>query len=150
MRIYYHDPGVCVSSAAFSVPGFRYPLDDIERVWRVRRRALGRRSLAAAALLTGAGLAQVGICLAGRWILGGRGLALVVAALVVVRAMARLITGAVAVNAVEDLRRYGRRLELWAGIQGTPVLLVSTDDAIRHGRICRALARALGDRADMR
>jgi hypothetical protein len=66
------------------------------------------------------------------------------------RAVARMIAGATALNAVENIRRYRRHLELWAVISGAQTLLLDTDDAIMHGQVCRALGRALDDRDQRR
>lgn len=147
MRVYYQDSEVTVTPSAFRVRGHAYPLRDIERAWRVRRRAVGSRVRGAALVLVIVVLIQVALILVGRWVLAltSGGMVLVAGMVLFVRWMIHLAAGAPALNALEDIRRYGSRLELWAVVAGADVLLLSTDDAIRHGQVCRALARALAD-----
>jgi hypothetical protein len=47
-----------------------------------------------------------------------------------------------ALRAIEDIRDRGRYRELWALVDGEPVLLWRTTDATRFGIVCRALVRA--------
>jgi hypothetical protein len=147
MRVYYQDSEISITPSGFRGGRQAYPLRDIERAWRVRRRALGGKVKSAALVIAGVILVQVGLVLVGRWALGlaGGGTVLVVAVGLFIRWMIHLAAGAPALNAVEDLRRYGSQLELWAVVSGADVLLLSTDDAIRHGQVCRALSRALAD-----
>jgi uncharacterized protein DUF6232 len=147
MRVYYQDSEVCITPAVFRGGGRTYPLRDIERAWRVRRRALGGKVKSAGSVLLIVVLIQVVLVLVGRWVLAltSGGMVLVAGVVLFVRWMIHLAAGAPALNAVEDLRRYGSRLELWAVVGGADVLLLRTDDAIRHGQVCRALARALAD-----
>ena len=149
MRIYYEDAQVCVSSAGLRTHGRRYRLGDVEHAWRAGRPEVGRRAAAAASMALGAVLAQLLFALVGRWVLTGGHVHLTMAVLIVCTA-ARVLAGATVLDAVEDVRRYGHRLELWARIAGMPVLLLSTDDAIRYGQICRALVRALDNRHHVR
>jgi hypothetical protein len=147
MRVYYQDSEISITPSAFRGGEQAYALRDIERAWRVRRRALGSKVRSAALVIAVVILVQVALVLVGRWALGlaGGGTVLVVAVVLFIRWMIHLAAGAPALNAVENLRRYGSRLELWAIVDGGEVLLLSTDDAIRHGQVCRALARALAD-----
>jgi hypothetical protein len=147
MRVYYQDSEVCITPSGFQVSGRAYPLRDIERAWRLRRRALGSKVRSAGSVLAVVVLIQVVLVLVGRWVLAltSGGMVLVAGVVLFVRWMIHLAAGAPALNAVEDLRRFGSRLELWAVVAGDEVLLLSTDDAIRHGQVCRALARALAD-----
>jgi flagellin-like protein len=147
MRVYYQDSEVCITPAAFRGDGQAYPLRDIERAWRVRRRALGGKVKSASSVIGLVVVIQVVLVLVGRWVLAltSGGMVLVAGVVLFVRWMIHLAAGAPALNAVEDLRRYGSRLELWAVVNGADVLLLRTDDAIRHGQVCRALARALAD-----
>ncbi|HEY0535863.1 MAG TPA: DUF6232 family protein [Actinoplanes sp.] len=149
MRVYYQDSEISITSSAFRGGEQAYPLRHIQRVWRVRRRAMGRKVRSAGVVLAVVILVQVVLVLVGRWAFGlaGGGTVLVVAVVLFIRWMIHLAAGAPALNAVEDLRRYGSRLELWAVVAGADVLLLSTDDAIRHGQVCRALARALADQS---
>jgi hypothetical protein len=158
MRLYYQDERVRITSTAVWVDGRRYRLRELERVWRQGLPVVGRRMLFGVILLLFALLAKTATgC--GRWSEDGGdsgqswmgaaivGLLVLAAALLVVGVFG-LLTSAVALRGIEDIRRYGRRLELWASVRGRPVLLVRTDDAIRYGRVRRALIRALNDRDD--
>jgi len=148
MRVYYQDAEVSITPSGFRAGGQSYRLRDIEQVWWVRHRALGRRVRGAAGVLAVVLVIQVGLILLGRWVLAltSGGMVLVAGLVLFVRWMIHLAAGAPALNALEDLRRYGSRLELWAVVAGSDVLLFHTDDAVRHGQICRALARAIADR----
>ena len=147
MRTYYEDAQIRVSSSVCSVGARHYPIGDIEWAWRVGHRRVGRRAaFAIALLLLCSGVQLACVLAAGRWP-PADSLTLTMVAILVIRATVRLLTAPAAIHAVEDLRRYGRRWELWAIVAGCPVLLLHTDDAIRHGQVCRALARALTSRA---
>jgi hypothetical protein len=150
VRIYYRDSDVCITSSAFWVRGQGYRLRDIERAWRVRRRTVGRRAVAAALMLAIVVLSQIALLMIGGWVWAGSGIALGAVTVLLLRAVARMIAGATALNAVENIRRYRRRLELWAVVSGVRTLLLDTDDAIVHGQVCRALGRALDDRDQRR
>ncbi|GIF02649.1 DUF6232 family protein [Actinoplanes siamensis] len=147
MRIYYQDADITVAASGVEVGGRRYPLAEIEGAWRQARRAVGRRVLTSLAVLLVVLAAEVLIVLLTRWVWAGRTLAVVAAALLV-RVVAQLMAGTSALQAVEDIRRYGRSRELWVSVAHAPVLLICTDDAIRYGQVCRALTRALDDRDD--
>jgi hypothetical protein len=144
MRIYYQDADVTVAAAGLEVRGRWYPLDGIERAWRRGRRTAGRRAAVAGLVLAVMVAVEISVGLLTRWIWAGPGL-LLVAVILLVRVIAHLAAGSTGLQALEDLRRYGRRLELWVTVAGAPVLVLSTDDAIRHGQVCRALSRALSD-----
>jgi hypothetical protein len=148
MRVYYQDSEICITPSSFRVGGQAYPLRDIEQAWRVRRRALGSRVKGAGSVLGVVVLIQVVLVVIGRWVLAltSGGMVLVGGVVLFVRWMIHLAAGAPALNALEDLRRYGSRLELWAVVAGADVLLFDTDDAVRHGQVCRALSRAIADR----
>lgn len=148
MRIYYQDSEVSITPSGFRAGGQAYRLRDIETVWRVRRRALGRRVKGASGVLAVVVAIQVVLVLVGRWALAltSGGMVLAAGVVLFVRWMIHLAAGAPALNALEDLRRYGSRLELWAVVDGADVLLFDTDDAVRHGQVCRALSRAMADR----
>jgi hypothetical protein len=150
VRIYYRDSDVCITSSAFWVRGQGYRLRDIERAWRVRRRMVGRRAVVAGLMLALMVVSQVALLMIGGLVWAGSGIALGAVTVLVLRAVARMIAGATALNAVENIRRYRRRLELWAVVSGAQTLLLDTDDAIVHGQVCRALGRALEDRDQRR
>lgn len=133
MWVYYDDGDVCVTSAAVWVRGRRYGLVELDRVWRQTCAVVGRRAAGGLAVLTGAALAKAVAATFG-----------VLASL----ALGPPITVA-ALSAIEDVRRYGRRWELWASFGGLPVLLLATDDAIRYGRVCRSLVRAMDHLEDV-
>jgi hypothetical protein len=145
MRVYYQDAQICVASSGVWVGDQRYPLCDIESAWRAGRRRPGRRVVVAAALLVIIVAAELSVGVLGWWVIPGGGV-LLLATILLVHVIARVAGAARALQAMEDIRQYGRHLELWATISRTPVLLVETDDAIRYGQICRALTRALNAR----
>jgi len=144
MRIYYQDADITVAASGVEVRGQVYPLGDVERAWRQARRTIGRRALTAGVVLLAAVAVELAIWLLTWWVWAVRGL-LVIAALLLVRVIAHLAAGSTGLQAVEDMRRYGRRLHLWIRVARVPVLVLSTDDAIRYGQVCRALTRALND-----
>ena len=145
MRVYYRDAHICVASSAVWVSGRCYPLTAIDRAWRAGRHSAGRRVVIAAVLLPVIVVAELSVGVIGWWLIPGSGIALL-AAILLIHMIARLMGLAGALHAVEDIRRYGRSLELWASIAREPVLLLRTDDAIRYGQVCRALTRALNAR----
>jgi hypothetical protein len=145
MRVYYRDAQICVASSAVWVSGRRYPLCDIDHAWRSRRHHAGRRLVIAASLLPLIVVAELSVGVIGWWVIPTSGV-LLIAAILLVHVVARLAGAATALHAVEDIRRYGRQLELWASIDDAPVLLFRTDDALRYGQVCRALTRALNAR----
>lgn len=149
MRIYYQDAEICVASSGIWVSGRRHSLGDIEWAGRTARRRAGRRVVIAAALLPIIIVAELSVGFLGWWVIPGSGV-LLLATILLVHVIARLMGAAKALQAVEDIRQYGRHLELWASIARTPVLLFETDDAIRYGQVCRAVTRALNarDRAE--
>lgn len=144
MRIYYEDPDIAVTASGVKLSGRTFPLGDIEQAWRGGRRTAGRKSLIAWAVLLVAIVVEAAVWWSTRWIWAGRGL-LLIAAILLVRVIAHLIAGSTGLQAMEDIRRYGRRQELWITVRGANTRLLSTDDAIRYGQVCRALTRALDD-----
>ncbi|MDG4829827.1 DUF6232 family protein [Solwaraspora sp. WMMD1047] len=157
-RTYYHDGWIRITTSSVWVDGRRYGLDEINDVRRQRTAVLGRRVWVAVGILALATLLLAGrlITSIGWWTAGGgryqslltpgRGRFALVAVAVVLVALLGVLGGALALHAVEDIRRHGRRLELWATIRGCRTLLLSTNDAVRFGQVCRSLARALDDR----
>jgi hypothetical protein len=154
MRTYYRDDRVHITSADIRVGDRRFPLDQLDHVWRTDRRVAGRRLLIGVVVL----IAAAGFTVAVRytWWFGGlrrdfqgwlaEGPAVLGA--VAVGGLLLAVLGVLAIEAglraVEDIRGHARRLELWATFHGVPVLLLHTDDADRFGKVCRALARARG------
>ncbi|WP_436534405.1 DUF6232 family protein [Actinoplanes sp. HUAS TT8] len=147
MRIYYQDADITVAASGVEVHGRAYPLGQIEEAWRGGRRTAGRKALLAWAILLVAIVVEGAVWWTTRWIWAGRGL-LLVAAILLVRVIAHLAAGSSGLQAMEDIRRYGRRQELWISVARAPVRVLSTDDAIRYGQVCRALTRALDDYDD--
>jgi Family of unknown function (DUF6232) len=144
MRIYYQDADITVAASGVEVRGRTYALGDIEQAWRGARRAAGRKSLIAWAVLLVAIGVEAAVWWSTRWIWAGRGL-LLVAAILLVRVIAHLAAGSTGLQAMEDIRRYGRSRELWITVARAPVRVLCTADAIRYGQVCRALTRALDD-----
>jgi hypothetical protein len=145
MRVYYQDAEICVASSGVWVDGRRYPLGVIGSAWRSRRRSWGRRVIIAAILLPILVVVELSVGVIGWWVIPGSGLVLL-ALILFMHVVARLVGAAFGLRAIEDIRQYGRSLELWASIGDSPVLLLRTDDAIKYGQVCRALTRALNAR----
>jgi hypothetical protein len=159
-RTYYHDGWIRITTSSVWVDGRRYGLHEISDVRRQRTAVLGRRVWVAVGILALATLllAVRLITSLGWWTSGGgrhyqrlltlgRGTFALVAVAVLLIALLGVLAGATALHAVEDIRRHRRRLELWATIRGCETLLLSTNDAVRFGQVCRSLARALDDRS---
>ncbi|MCW6006735.1 hypothetical protein K1W54_19420 [Micromonospora sp. CPCC 205371] len=144
MRIYYRDDGICITSSAVWVRGTRYRLCDVDRTWRTGRLNIGRRVTGAGAVLAGVVVARIAVTQVG-WLTAGGVLVLLAAAVGLGRLLVGLAGGAMALQALEDLRRYSHWQELWASVAGRPVRLLGTEDAIRYGQVRRALIRALDD-----
>ena len=156
MRTYYQDAGIHLTSSAIWVDGRRYPLDQIEGVWRRARGLPGGRlivqlmillwvgalavlsfTLGAHGHVSGGMLTKLFTSTGGLVVVGVFGLVLSVLAVLGIEAV---------LHGLESARRFGRRQELWVRIRGVDTVLLTTADSVRFGKIYRALARALGDR----
>jgi len=51
-----------------------------------------------------------------------------------------------ALHGIESAQRFGRQQELWVRYLGTDLLVLSTSDSVRLGKVHRAVIRALSDR----
>ncbi|WP_250001870.1 DUF6232 family protein [Actinoplanes sp. M2I2] len=147
MTTYYRDPDVSITSTGVRIGGRELRLDDLLQVWHTR----GRRSWG-----TIAGRGAVGLAILTPVAVG---LLAVVIALVIDASTATtiaLIGGGVLVGlGVAPLAdvllervdrsydRGSRVREIWARTPTGDLLLLSTPDAARFGRIYRALQRAL-------
>jgi Family of unknown function (DUF6232) len=147
MTTYYRDQDVLVTSSGVRMGGRAYRLAEFDRVWH----AHGRRRLSEAA-----GRGALGLAMLSPLVLGGLA---VVAALslhaslrtTLIVTFGGVLLGLLSVPLADVLldrvdRSYdrgSRRREIWGRVRGTDVLLLSTDDAQRFGRIYRALERAL-------
>lgn len=152
MITYYRDRHVEVTSQSLRVDGRAYPLRDLARVWHHR----GARSWSALA-----GRGALGAVMLGPLVAAAIGIAVAVQidasrtttiALVGGAILVGLAVGPVADFVLEHVDRSysrgSRRLEIWADVRGTPMLLLQTRDALRFGQIYRALQRAL-ERAEL-
>jgi len=147
MITYYRDPSVLVTSDAIRVDGRSYPLAELARVWHRRGRRSWRtvagRGALGVAMLVPLGLAAIGIAVALTFDASrNTTIALVGGAILV-----GLAVGPLADFLLEHMdRSYARGTraqEIWAEWRGTQVLLVQTGDALRFGKIYRALQRAI-------
>lgn len=153
MTLYYRDREVLVTSDSLQVAGRDYPLRALVRVWHRRGerswRALAGRGALGAAMLVPLVFAALGILVALR-IDASRSVTI---ALVGGACLVGLAAAPLADLLLERVdRSYDRgshRLEIWADVAGTPVMLLQTRDAQRFGQIYRALQRAL-ERAEPR
>ncbi|MFV2086508.1 DUF6232 family protein [Micromonospora sp. LOL_021] len=147
MITYYDDKSVRITSTEIRVDQHRHPLTQVHRIWQRRGArswsALAGRGMVGVAFLAPVATAIIGlvtaltidasptvtIALIGGSILVG----------LVIIPIADLLLGLLD----DSYDRGAHLLELWADVRGTPVLLVSDRDALRVGRIHRALRRAV-------
>ncbi|AGZ45668.1 DUF6232 family protein [Actinoplanes friuliensis] len=147
MITYYRDPDVLVTSTGVRMGGRAYRLGDFAQVWHTR----GRRSWSAVA-----GRGALGIAMITPIVIGAVGIliALVIdasTAMTIALAGGGVLIGLAAAPLADVLLEFvdrsydrgSRRLEIWARVRGTDVLLLTTDNAQRFGQIYRALQRAL-------
>lgn len=147
MITYYRDKSVAVTSAGVQMGGRAYRLGEFVRVWHSR----GRRSWSSIASRGALGIAMIVPVLAG--ILGILIAIGVDASTTTTIALGggAVLVGLAALPLADVLlermdRSYAkgsRNLEIWADVRGGRVLLLQTDDALRFGKIYRALQRAL-------
>jgi hypothetical protein len=144
---YYRDPQVTVTSDAVRVDGRAYGLAELARVWHRR----GRRSWSSVA-----GRGALGVAMLGPIVFAVLGIVIAVQIDASTSTTIALVGGAILVGfgagPLADIllehmdrsyARGSRRLEIWAEVRGTAVLLLTTTDALRFGQIYRALQRAL-------
>lgn len=147
MITYYDDKSVRITSTEIRVDQHRHPLTQVHRIWQRRGArswsALAGRGMVGVAFLAPVATAIIGlvtaltidasptvtIALIGGSILVG----------LVIIPIADLLLGLLD----DSYDRGAHLLELWAEVRGAPVLLVSDRDALRVGRIHRALRRAV-------
>ncbi|WDZ87307.1 DUF6232 family protein [Micromonospora cathayae] len=147
MVMFYDDRSVQVTSTAVRVDGRSFPLAEISQVWHQK----GSRSWR---VLAGRG--ALGAALAGPLVAALLGIAVaiwlhrswtVTIAIVGASVLVGLAVGPVADVLFEFLDRSyargSRQREIWIRWQGRPVRLVRTGDALRFGKIYRALQRAM-------
>ncbi|MFJ6195543.1 DUF6232 family protein [Micromonospora sp. NPDC092111] len=147
MITYYDDRSVQVTSAAIRVDGRTFPLAEIGMVWH-RRGSRSWRVLA--------GRGALGAALAGPLVAAALGIALAVwlhrSLTVTIAVVGASVLVGLAVGPVADLlfehldrsyARGSRQREIWARWRGQPVLLLRTGDALRFGKIYRAVQRAV-------
>lgn len=147
MTTFYDDREVRVTAEFVQVDGHAYRLADIAQIWHVRGarswRVLANRGALLVAIISPLVAAGLGLALAVRLdtsptvtiaIVGGcvlLGLAVAPTADYLLEHVDRTYT------------RGARELEIWVRWRGAPVRLLRTDDALRFGRIYRALERAV-------
>ena len=147
MTTYYRDRDVMITSSGVRMNGRDYHLAELRQVWHRR----GRRSWS-----TIAGRGALGLAMLLPLVVGalGVGIALVVHASTAVTVGligGGILVGLAAAPLADVLlehvdRSYdkgSRPREIWVRTRSGDVLLLSTDDAARFGRIYRALQRAL-------
>jgi len=144
---YYRDPDVWIASTGVRMNGRDLRLDDLLQVWHTR----GRRSWS-----TIAGRGAVGLAILTPVVVGLLGIAVALVIDASTSTTIALVGGGVLVGlAVAPLAdvllervdrsydRGSRVREIWARTPGGDLLLLSTADSARFGRIYRALQRAL-------
>ncbi|MEU7978529.1 DUF6232 family protein [Micromonospora sp. NPDC049081] len=151
MITYYDDRSVQVTSTAIRVDGRAFPLAEIGLVWHRRGdrswRVLAGRGAIGAALAGPLVAAVIGIAVA-VWLHRSPTVTL---AIVGASVLVGLAVGPVADFLFDHLDRSydqgSRQRELWVRWHGRPVLLLRTGDALRFGRIYRAVQRAMENTA---
>jgi len=154
MTTYYRDDRVRVTGADLWVDGQRYALADLTYVWHRRgtpdARAVSRRT-GRWALLAGTGvLAALFVAKTPVLVRVSHGvpniyvrIALIVAGYAAVLALTWPVAELL-LRGIDHVNVHGVAVhEIWAQWRGTEILLVRTGDALRFGRIYRALERAL-------
>lgn len=147
MTTFYDDRLVQVTSEAIRVHGRAYPLSALTRVRWLRGSHRWTSWAMRLWLATGAAVPLL-VAVAGAWT--GVRADLPPPATVALAGFALLVglaTAPLADLLLDRLERsYAegtRDLQLWADFHGRPVLLLHTRDALRFGRVARALQRAL-------
>ena len=147
MTTYYRDADVVVTSSGIRMNGREYPLAELRQVWHTR----GRRSWG-----TIAGRGVLGVAMLLPILVGALGVGIALVAHAPVAVTAGLIGGGILVGLAaapladvllehvdRSYDRGSRRREIWVRTRQGDVMLLSTVDAARFGRIYRALQRAL-------
>ncbi|WP_433369502.1 DUF6232 family protein [Actinoplanes sp. CA-142083] len=147
MTTYYRDSDVEVTSAGVRMNGREYALVELRQVWHTR----GRRSWG-----TIAGRGALGVAMLLPLMVGALGVGIALVAHASVAVTAGLIGGGILIGLAaapladvllehvdRSYDRGSRRREIWVRTRQGDVLLLSTADAARFGRIYRALQRAL-------
>ncbi|MFY1695329.1 DUF6232 family protein [Solwaraspora sp. WMMA2101] len=144
---YYDDKSVRITSVEFRSDQQRYPLTEVDRIWQ-RRGARHWRAYA--------GRGMVGIAFVAPVVTAILGLVTALSINASPTVTIALVGGSILVGLIvvpladlllglldDSYDRGAHQLELWAQVRQTPVLLVSSRDALRIGRIHRALRRAV-------
>jgi hypothetical protein len=147
MLTYYRDATVTVTSEAVRVDDRVLPVRALDRVWHERGprswRVTARRGALGAALLAPLLAAAVGLLAAVRLHTS----LTVSTAVAGVALLVGLAAGPLADLLLDRMdRSYDRgahELRLWVQVDGRPTVLLRTPDALRFGRIYRALQRAV-------
>jgi hypothetical protein len=147
MITFYDDGPVQVTSDAVRVGGRWYPVDELTQVWHKRGRrswgVLANRGMLLMVIVGPLAAAVVGIVVAVRLETSTT----VTIAIVGVSVLLGLSVGPVADLLLEHVdqtyTRGAHPREIWAHWRGRPVRLLVTTDAMRFGKIYRALQRAV-------
>ncbi|WP_127497511.1 DUF6232 family protein [Actinoplanes solisilvae] len=147
MTTYYRDPDVWITSAGVRMSGRDLRLDDLIQVWHTR----GRRSWG-----TIAGRGAVAVAILTPVVVGLFGIAVALVIDASTTTTIALVGGGVLIGLAaapladvlleridRSYDRGSRVREIWARTPSGDLLLLSTPDAARFGRIYRALQRAL-------
>ena len=156
MTMFYQDHDVSITSVAMEIAGRRYALDGLESVWHRRTRRLSRGSYVLATRIGVSSLAIAAVCAlvascAAGWMLtdirhGEFGRYALAAAAFVVAVLVALMGLGVdpLLELLDRSHEQGHGIhEIWARVDGRDVMVFSTLDAFRFGKIYRALQRAM-------
>jgi hypothetical protein len=151
MTTFYRDSGVYVGSAEFQVEDQAYRLEDLELVWHRRgpRGAPGMAIiagrvaliLAILAIIAGAAAAMRGVDFSGydhTTVLVG-----VVVGVVLAGAVGLFVVEGVITLIERSYEKGSAEHQIWARHLDSEILLFSTRDKLRFGKIYRALQRAI-------
>jgi hypothetical protein len=151
MTTFYHDNAVYIGSAEFQVEDQAYRLADLELVWHRR----GPRGAPGVALIAGrflrifavlGGIAAAGVAMRGVDIAGYDSTTVLMGAVVgvVLAATVGLFVVEGVITLIErSYEKGGAEHQIWARHLNADVLLFSTRDKLRFGKIYRALQRAI-------
>ena len=151
MTTFYRDKAVYVGSDGFQVEDQAYRLSDLELVWHRR----GPRGAPGVALIAGrflllfavlGGIAAAGFAMRGIDLSGystGTILAGAVAGMVLAVALGLFLVDGVITLIERSYEKGSVEHQIWARCANTDVLLFSTRDKLKFGKIYRALQRAI-------
>ena len=147
MQVYYRDQSVEVTASGIRVDDQVYRFTELTRIWHRRQspslRAVAGRGAWSMMLVLPVIAATASLVVAVRLdVTTGTRVTIVMASILVALAAALLLDPVLG-KMDESFDRGVHVHEIWAERNGAPIRMVQTRDALRFGRIYRALERAL-------